>query len=150
MSSSPSSRGRGLKYLFSFYSLILCRSPSSRGRGLKSLQFLCQSPYRLVALFTRAWIEIDSQRNIDRDRSVALFTRAWIEMHISNDTPLADGSPSSRGRGLKSHTEGDLYYRVASPSSRGRGLKYDYRKMTKKDEVALFTRAWIEIAPLVW
>ena len=128
MSSSPSSRGRGLKYLFSFYSLILCRSPSSRGRGLKSLQFLCQSPYRLVAL----------------------FTRAWIELHISNDTPLADGSPSSRGRGLKSHTEGDLYYRVASPSSRGRGLKYDYRKMTKKDEVALFTRAWIEIAPLVW
>ena len=32
---SPSSRGRGLKYWFSFYTLILCRSPSSRGRGLK-------------------------------------------------------------------------------------------------------------------
>ena len=140
MSSSPSSRGRGLKYLFSFYSLILCRSPSSRGRGLKSLQFLCQSPYRLVALFTRAWIEIDSQRNIDRDRSVALFTRAWIEMHISNDTPLADGSPSSRGRGLKLLPLCRSGNPLKSPSSRGRGLKSPETELKKEDKVSPSSR----------
>ena len=33
-----------------------------------------------VALFTRAWIEIDSKRYPDCNRSVALFTRAWIEI----------------------------------------------------------------------
>ena len=33
-----------------------------------------------VALFTRAWIEIDRQRHADGDRGVALFTRAWIEI----------------------------------------------------------------------
>ena len=35
-----------------------------------------------VALFTRAWIEIDADNNAVYDKIVALFTRAWIE--ISN------------------------------------------------------------------
>ena len=33
-----------------------------------------------VALFTRAWIEISSIRNIRLQAQVALFTRAWIEI----------------------------------------------------------------------
>ena len=35
-----------------------------------------------------------------------------------------------------------------SPSSRGRGLKSDIIKIAKFYNVALFTRAWIEIANL--
>ena len=37
-----------------------------------------------------------------------------------------------------------------SPSSRGRGLKFRYKhNNTEKYQVALFTRAWIEIIPRV-
>ena len=36
----------------------------------------------IVALFTRAWIEIASSARAVRDCPVALFTRAWIEMSI--------------------------------------------------------------------
>ena len=34
----------------------------------------------MVALFTRAWIEISKCRSIFHPRAVALFTRAWIEI----------------------------------------------------------------------
>ena len=33
-----------------------------------------------VALFTRAWIEIHSERLLPKSSAVALFTRAWIEI----------------------------------------------------------------------
>ena len=33
-----------------------------------------------VALFTRAWIEIDDMTFLKKDYNVALFTRAWIEI----------------------------------------------------------------------
>ena len=33
-----------------------------------------------VALFTRAWIEIDFKNLATSERIVALFTRAWIEI----------------------------------------------------------------------
>ena len=33
-----------------------------------------------VALFTRAWIEINCHEKLLSDRAVALFTRAWIEI----------------------------------------------------------------------
>ena len=36
---------------------------------------------RLVALFTRAWIEINLYSLVDGQTYVALFTRAWIEMN---------------------------------------------------------------------
>ena len=56
-------------------------SPSLRGRGLKSEEIVFVTGGFTVALFTRAWIEIDdrlvSQFN---GRLVALFTRAWIEI----------------------------------------------------------------------
>ncbi len=34
----------------------------------------------MVALFTRAWIEIKSQKGKENRLQVALFTRAWIEI----------------------------------------------------------------------
>ena len=34
----------------------------------------------MVALFTRAWIEIFSSTRADTGKTVALFTRAWIEI----------------------------------------------------------------------
>ena len=51
-----------------------------------------------VALFTRAWIEIDYVSVVPNTLYVALFTRAWIEMTVSykvkNETesrPLHEG-----------------------------------------------------------
>ena len=43
------------------------------------------TPYynALVALFTRAWIEMVSLLNPYYNALVALFTRAWIEMGIT-------------------------------------------------------------------
>ena len=35
---------------------------------------------KIVALFTRAWIEMFKARSLERARCVALFTRAWIEI----------------------------------------------------------------------
>ena len=36
----------------------------------------------VVALFTRAWIEIISRIPARKGQKVALFTRAWIEMQL--------------------------------------------------------------------
>ena len=54
-----------------------------------------------VALFTRAWIEIKSAIYVAIKHYVALFTRAWIEMALINRIAEVKVSPSSRGRGLK-------------------------------------------------
>ena len=80
---------------------------------------------QLVALFTRAWIEIICGRSTPHLTEVALFTRAWIEMWLhENDNALLGESPSSRGRGLK------YSFTIFIPAT---------------CSVALFTRAWIEI-----
>ena len=42
----------------------------------------------LVALFTRAWIEIFNNIIVAEDGTVALFTRAWIEMAFQQLLPL--------------------------------------------------------------
>ena len=84
-------------------------------------------PYRLllVALFTRAWIEITVAPVGIFNIFVALFTRAWIEIKSFVEADInSDVSPSLRGRGLKSSSLQDFYDVV---------------------NVALFTRAWIEI-----
>ena len=44
----------------------------------------------LVALFTRAWIEILLFAQIHALRCVALFTRAWIEIHKHKPPSRAD------------------------------------------------------------
>mgnify|MGYP005938576993 CR=1 len=79
---------------------------------------------RLVALFTRAWIEIKEYNAALNTDSVALFTRAWIEIALITMGALNMGSPSSRGRGLKYDEVVIDCRKDTSPSSRGRGLKY--------------------------
>ena len=56
---------------------------------------------------------------------VALFTRAWIEI-LNSLSPVVIfiTSPSSRGRGLKFLRTVIKLVALQSPSSRGRGLKY--------------------------
>ena len=58
-------------------------SPSSRGRGLKSHRTISILYNPSVALFTRAWIEIDTIDDYAAHGDVALFTRAWIEIIIN-------------------------------------------------------------------
>ena len=58
-------------------------SPSSRGRGLKSLRAYYAQHAQIVALFTRAWIEIYRLLYCGIISTVALFTRAWIEIIIN-------------------------------------------------------------------
>ncbi len=82
------------------------------------------TPLRLVALFTRAWIEILKTSYAASIDEVALFTRAWIEIICFGNSFPSTSSPFSRGRGLKSQAVIAL-------------MRYG--------EVALFTRAWIEI-----
>ena len=57
--------------------------------------------FSLVALFTRAWIEINDKKLKELKRYVALFTRAWIEIEFDGQRGIEALSPSSRGRGLK-------------------------------------------------
>ena len=54
-----------------------------------------------VALFTRAWIEMQVRDAESKKVEVALFTRAWIEMGNFSRIFGTAWSPSSRGRGLK-------------------------------------------------
>ena len=56
---SPSSRGRGLKLLVCTLMVLFTVSPSSRGRGLKYNSTINIKRCNIVALFTRAWIEIE-------------------------------------------------------------------------------------------
>ena len=52
----------------------------------------------IVALFTRAWIEISNVEVFSKMKMVALFTRAWIEIPLPvlywscvNSRPLHEG-----------------------------------------------------------
>ena len=101
-----------------------------------------------VALFTRAWIEIEHQQEYEKLIKVALFTRAWIEIADGLAVRVVYGSPSSRGRGLK-FCEISIYLVNITVALFTRAWieivlhpthKYAYA-------VALFTRAWIEIRP---
>ena len=58
-------------------------SPTSRGRGLKYSFFFVLLFFYFVALFTRAWIEIEQKKLAEQSAEVALFTRAWIEIRYS-------------------------------------------------------------------
>ena len=79
LNASPSLRGRGLKYTTTYARWEQNKSPSLRGRGLKC-HIIC---------------------NLTRCAIVALFTRAWIEMLQTSSLPVSLTSPSLRGRGLK-------------------------------------------------
>ena len=99
-------------------------SPSSRGRGLKSQHSHSARIAIVVALFTRAWIEISSSSSEDFTTSVALFTRAWIEI-----------SPFMKNAPLKP---------VALFTRAWIEIAHNSQKSYQKN-VALFTRAWIEM-----
>ena len=77
-----------------------------------------------VALFARAWIEIKSAIYVAITHYVALFARAWIEISCLGKLSSDCASPSLRGRGLKS---------IGRVLRLGSGF------------VALFARAWIEM-----
>ena len=104
------------------------KSPSSRGRGLKlrymtSLIPKCPSPS-------------------SRGRG--------LKYHFSVIKCELVRSPSSRGRGLKFFAKINRLTQSSSPSSRGRGLKSTVLdELLLNNNVALFTRAWIEMAQLV-
>ena len=56
------------------------------------------SQYFVVALFTRAWIEIRVQKPFFVKKAVALFTRAWIEIQIlENEISRLAGRPLHEG-----------------------------------------------------
>ena len=99
-----------------------------------------------VALFTRAWIEIQAHAFHVPFSHVALFTRAWIEIFCLSLFFSSLASPSSRGRGLK-------YHDICRPTDNCRVALFtrawiemfiSFFKLSQKS-VALFTRAWIEI-----
>ena len=145
---SPSSRGRGLKYTVEpVFFFLPCVALFTRAWIEIFFRFSFNSSCS-VALFTRAWIEIKSRWWYWRWCSVALFTRAWIEIRLLSVLLVSIvWSPSSRGRGLKLRLIVPVRHRDASPSSRGRGLKLlIFRYIAKCTNVALFTRAWIEIS----
>ena len=54
-------------------------SPASRGRGLKPARAFAFVAGRVVARFTRAWIETGTIARRGCEHYVARFTRAWIE-----------------------------------------------------------------------
>ena len=147
-------------------------SPSSRGRGLKFSERGEHCSRRYVALFTRAWIEIPVPLlGLQRQQSPSSRGRG-LKYIICCSGHGNSWSPSSRGRGLKSQLMPSNKLKIRSPSSRGRGLKYSllwtYKSRVNSSpssrgrglksacpldnpmryDVALFTRAWIEIRPL--
>ena len=170
----------------------IAESPFSRGRGLKSMTEYMKEDVKLVALFTRAWIEIrwDSfrygrlysrpfhegvdwnhmeHRRLLWQKQVALFTRAWIEINLGFEMsfllpvalftrawieilqikpvmPTAKRRPFHEGVDWNMTNTKTPIPTARSPFSRGRGLKFKVRAAwTISAQVALFTRAWIEI-----
>ena len=126
--------------------VISIRSPSLRGRGLKYSQSIVWQRRNIVALFTRAWIEITASTVASPAVAVALFTRAWIEIEsvylrdnesfcrplyegvdwnvnmmllpsLSECRPLYEGVDWNRAAQYRCQSSS------ASPSLRGRGLK---------------------------
>ena len=123
-------------------------SPSLRGRGLKSLLGLSRLANVTVALFARAWIEIDKHNRHTRNGFVALFARAWIEIHTPTyDRCTRRKSPSLRGRGLKSTVKvGDTIKINVALFARAWIEMLLLNPIYPATSVALFARAWIEIS----
>ena len=108
---------------------------------------MVKSELRVVALFTRAWIEIAQGKQERKNFPVALFTRAWIEISAEKNK-LDKTVCRPLHEGVDWNDINDIQYKntVESPSSRGRGLKWRIvGESLAMNTVALFTRAWIEI-----
>ena len=122
---SPSLRGRGLKSLYIPSSEIYIASrPLYEGVDWNNISFYYYFPPFIVALFTRAWIEISCPVGCLIVLRVALFTRAWIEINLWQ----ADGNEGDC-RPLYEGVDWNFVLIIinsicsASPSLRGRGLK---------------------------
>ena len=97
---SPSLRGRGLKYCSLSVVRVFRRRPLCEGVDWNTNHKpLCNR--KCVALFARAWIEMGIKFNMRFVYNVALFARAWIEMPRRKPESHIRTSPSLRGRGLK-------------------------------------------------
>ena len=123
------------------------KSPSSRGRGLKLKKDYNLVGVNNVALFTRAWIEIYFLGWILNVVSVALFTRAWIEILSVKCTALGKlRRPLHEGVDWNIACYGILRYSHSRPLHEGVDWNVDFfGDISCGQNVALFTRAWIEI-----
>ena len=52
-----------------------------------------------VALYARAWVEINPGYHWDWNEAVALYARAWVEIPGATAGAYLEMSPSTRGRG---------------------------------------------------
>ena len=125
-------------------------SPSSRGRGLKCGKRVGEGTWKYVALFTRAWIEIEStvhtlplfsvalftrawieityRSTLIHTPRVALFTRAWIEMLRLRCSSCRQAVALFTRAWIEMHiSPSNIFLPFLSPSSRGRGLKSSYQ-----------------------
>ena len=121
-------------------------SPSSRGRGLKFDRELVVLYRCTVALFTRAWIEISIHRLWEDKHQVALFTRAWIEIKLQHSTNVS----KSVALFTRAWIEITLSIYASSVSivalfARAWIEISDDVLNAIRNCVALFARAWIEI-----
>ena len=77
---SPSLRGRGLKYLVNNHFLLKTRSPSLRGRGLKSKSLPIFATENGSPSLRGRGLKYPTTPKKVTPKMVALFTRAWIEI----------------------------------------------------------------------
>ena len=77
-----------------------------------------------VALFTRAWIEIIDDLTIFNYKGVALFTRAWIEIPFTINIPTSPTVALFTRAWIEIVGAFFNACMAMSPSSRGRGLKF--------------------------
>ena len=104
-------------------------SPSSRGRGLKLHEEIAGIAITNVALFARAWIETTRPPLGPPGGPVALFARAWIETPEEGDVRDCNtrdlfvqfqSTPSRRGRqALQAARAAGVWFQ-STPSRRGR------------------------------
>ena len=121
-------------------------SPSSRGRGLKWLSEKVKDNLLQVALFTRAWIEIWWVHELVRSFDVALFTRAWIEIkRLRRHTRPKQSRPLHEGVDWNSVFYWKFATRLCRPLHEGVDWNIDKHFKCFCNFVALFTRAWIEM-----
>ena len=120
---SPSLRGRGLKYFAALLSVLNIIVALFTRAWIEIRYFERMTGVNGVALFTRAWIEIDYKPSGKPENPVALFTRAWIEIIFANGNDLC------MFVALFTRAWIEIYWGIyitaycRSPSLRGRGLK---------------------------
>ena len=148
LTKSPSLRGRGLKWgRDEEGNNDDWKSPSLRGRGLKYRDYSNEFVKVGVALFTRAWIEINiGQRTAKRESSRPLYEGVDWNVLQKKIKKYKKRSPSLRGRGLKFFVVQIILFRcMVALFTRAWIEIHRPSEPQRQCSVALFTRAWIEI-----